>query len=104
MTNQGITLTEEGKELYFYTKDHFSTELENEAQELAVHIKDSSLEEVKRICPTLAEPIITIRGIVKRSIDKYVIDYCTGGESPFSETDFQQVSEKICEEVKNNEL
>ena len=104
MSKKEITLSEEGKELYIYTKDHFETELESLAKELAYHIKDSSIEEVKRVCPTMAEPIVTIRQIVKRSIDQYVKDYCTNGESPFLGADFQQVSEKICEEVKNNEL
>lgn len=99
MEKKEITLSEEGKELYFYTKDHFSSELSSTAAEIASY----PAEESKEMASTLAH-IVNIRGLVKRSIDKYVIDYCTNSETPFSEEDFQQVSEKICQEVQNNDL
>ena len=81
-------LTEEGKELYFYAKNRFLNELE-------------------RISPTCISPIIAIRQVVKKAIDQYIIDYCsrdTKAENIFSGDDFREVSNKINEEIMNNEL
>ena len=72
----------EQKELYFFTKDHFQ-------------------EGLKRISPTCVSPLIAVRQTVKKAIDKYCFDYCTNNESPFSQEDFQAVSNKIYNEIMN---
>lgn len=73
----------EARELYVYTKDHFTAEL-------------------NRITPTCISPIIATRQVVKKAIHKYVADYCSKDTKPediFSEDDFQTVSNKICDEI-----
>lgn len=75
----------EQKELYFYTKDHY-------------------IEQLKRISPECVAPLIAVRKVVKKAIDKYCIDYCTNKENPFSPEDFQAVSNKICDEILNREV
>jgi hypothetical protein len=73
----------EQKELYNYTKDHFENDL-------------------KLIWPTCCSPIIAIRQVVKKAIEKYIIDYCDKDTNPleiFSENDFQEVSNKIYNEL-----
>ena len=85
--NQG-KLTEEGKELYFHTKNVF-------------------LEELEKISPDCISPIIVIRQIVKKAMDKYIIDYCgrdTKVEEIFTESDFQNVSNKLYNEVMTKDL
>ena len=85
---QGYELTAEAKELYFYTKDHF-------------------IENLERITPFSAAPIIAVRQTIKKAIDKYIIDYCSKGTNPeniFSQEDFQIVSNKLYEEVMSGEL
>lgn len=85
---QGYELTAEAKELYFYTKAHFINNLE-------------------KITPFSASPIIAVRQTVKKAIDKYLIDYCTKGTNPeeiFTQDDFQQVSSKIHQEIMQGEL
>ena len=81
-------MTEEGKELYFHTKNVF-------------------LEELEKISPDCISPIIVIRQIVKKAMDKYIIDYCgrdTKVEEIFTESDFQNVSNKLYNEVMTKDL
>jgi len=81
-------LTEEGKELYFHTKNVF-------------------LEELEKISPDCISPIIVIRQIVKKAMDKYIIDHCsrdTKVEEIFTESDFQNVSNKLYNEVMTKDL
>lgn len=81
----------EQKELYFYTKDHFEAEL-------------------NRISPECVSPLIVVRQIVKKAITEYCKNYCEKGhdpfksETPFSPEDFQEVSNKIYNEIMNGEL
>ena len=78
-----------------------------EARELYLHTKNFYIEELKKISPECISPIIIIRQIVKKAIDKYIIDYCTKETNPkdiFSQDDFKQVSDKLYEEIMNNEL
>lgn len=75
----------EQRELYVFTKDHFENEL-------------------SRISPNCVSPIIATRQVVKRAIDKYCKDYCTNNENPFSDEDFQAVSNQICDEIMDNTL
>ena len=50
-------LTEQ-RELYLYTKDHFS-------------------EQLNRITPTCVSPIIAVRKTVKKAIYQYVAEHCS---------------------------
>ena len=81
-------LTEEGKELYFHTKNVF-------------------IDELEKVSPDSVSVIIVVRQIVKKAIDKYILDYCSGGTNPeniFSGEDFQGVSWKIHDEIMNGGL
>jgi len=76
------------KELYNYTKGKFEGEL-------------------KKISPDCVSPIIAVRQVVKKAIARYIKDNCSIGVKPidvFSHEDFQDVSNKICNEIMNNEL
>ena len=78
----------EQKELYNFTKDHFITDLQ-------------------KISKTCVSPLILIRQTVKKSIDKYIIDYCSNGTKPeeiFSHDDFLQVSETIYNDIMTDNL
>ncbi len=75
----------EQKELYFYTKDHY-------------------IEQLKRISPECVAPLIAVRKVVKKAIEKYCIDYCTNNEDPFSQEDFHAVSNKIYNEIMGQEV
>lgn len=66
--------------------------------------KGSFADDLKRISPDCVSPIIATRQVVKRSIDKYVADYCTNNESPFSKEDFQAVSNTIRDEIMSGTL
>lgn len=72
------------RELYLYTKDHFSKDL-------------------KKISSTCISPIIAVRKVVKVAMDKYIKDYCTDNNNPFSGGDFQKVSNKIRDEIMKGE-
>jgi hypothetical protein len=81
--------------------------MQAEAKELYVYTKDQFINELKRISPECISPLIVVRRIVKKAIDKYIIDYCSKGTNPediFSQEDFQEVSKKLYEEVMNNTL
>jgi hypothetical protein len=76
-------MIEEQKKLYFFTKNHFSEQLE-------------------RISPTCISPMIAVRQVVKKAIYQYINDYCTKDTNPeaiFSQDDFLQVSNKIYNEI-----
>jgi len=76
----------EQKELYFYTKDRFE-------------------EELSRISSTCVSPVIAVRQVVKKAIDKYISDHCsveTKAEDIFSQEDFHAVSNKIHNEIVNS--
>mgnify|MGYP000959962374 FL=1 len=75
----------EQKELYFYTKDHYE-------------------EQLKRISPECVAPLIAVRQVVKKAIEQYCIDYCTNNEDPFSQEDFHAVSNKIYNEIMDQEV
>jgi len=78
----------EQKELYNYTKGKFE-------------------EELKKISPDCVSPIIAVRQVVKKAIARYIKDNCSIGVKPvdvFSHDDFQEVSNKINNEIMNNEL
>jgi len=75
----------EQKELYFHTKNHFKKEL-------------------KKISPECISPLIAVRQIVKKAIEKYINDYCTKDAQVFSEEDFQEVSNRLYNEIINGEL
>ena len=78
-------MTEEAKELYFHTKNRF-------------------MKDLKRISPTCVAPLIETRKVVKKAIELYIKDYCTKDNNPFTENDFQKVSNKIYNEIMKNEL
>jgi len=81
-------MLQEQKELYFFTKLKFEGEL-------------------KKISPTCVSPIIAVRQIVKKAIYLYIKDHCSIRVKPievFSHEDFQEVSNKIYNEIMNNEL
>lgn len=75
----------EQRELYVYTKDHFISELEN-------------------ISPTCVSPLICVRKVVKKSIEKYVNNYGSKNDEIFSSEDFQEVSKKIYKEIMEGTL
>jgi len=81
-------MLQEQKELYFFTKSKFEGEL-------------------KKISPTCVSPIIATRQVIKKAISRYIKEHCSVGVKPievFSHEDFQEVSNKICSEIMNNEL
>jgi len=78
----------EQKELYFFTKSQYE-------------------EELARISPTCASPIIATRQVVKKAIYKYINDHCTKDTNPediFSSEDFYAVSHKIRDEIMEGNL
>ena len=78
----------EAKELYFYTKDHFENDL-------------------NRIHSDCVSPLIEVRKVINKAMDKYIKDYCETGakkEDIFSQEDFTEVSNKIHDEIMNDEL
>ena len=78
----------ESRELYVFTKDHFENNL-------------------NLIHPDCVAPLIAVRQVVNKAMDKYIKDYCGAGtkkEDIFSQEDFQEVSNKIYEEIINEEL
>ena len=78
----------EQKELYFYTKDQFA-------------------EKLSRISPACVSPIIVVRQTVRAAINKYILDYCTLDTKPediFSQEDFQEVSNRLYNEIMEGEL
>lgn len=80
-----MTMLAEQKELYFHTKNIFENEL-------------------KQVSADCVSPIIAVRQIVRKAIERYCVDYCTNEESPFSEEDFKEVSKKLYNEIMNDEL
>ena len=73
----------EQKELYVYTKDHFSNDM-------------------GKISKECVDPLVAVRQVVKRAMEKYVKDYCGTGtkiEEVFSEEDFQTVSNRLYNEL-----
>jgi hypothetical protein len=78
-----------------------------EAKELYVYTKNFFMKDLQRISPTCISPIIATRQVVKKAIDLYIKEYCSKDTKPediFSGEDFQEVSNKICEEIINNKL
>lgn len=75
-----------------------------EQKELYVYTKDRYEEQLKRISPDCVAPLIAVRQVVKKAIDQYCKDYCTNNENPFSQEDFQAVSNKIHDEIMNHEI
>jgi len=73
-------MREEAKELYFYTKGQFE-------------------EELNKITPFAASVIIAVRQVVKNAMFRYIEEYCSNGDNPFSEEDFQEVSWIIHNEI-----
>ena len=76
------------KELYNYTKGKFEGDL-------------------KKISTDCVSPIIAVRQVVKKAIARYIKDHCSIEVKPinvFSHEDFQEVSNKICNKIMNNEL
>ena len=76
------------RELYVFTKDHFEKDL-------------------NRISPSCVSPIIAVRKVVKNAMQEYIKNYCgkdTKIEDVFSQDDFLEVSNKIRDEIMNNEL
>lgn len=53
-----------------------------EQKELYFHIKSVYRNELKSISPTCVSPIIAVRQVVKKAIDKYINDYCTKNTNP----------------------
>mgnify|MGYP007112084845 CR=1 FL=1 len=72
----------EQKELYVYTTDHYA-------------------ENLNRISPECVAPLIAVRQTVKMAIESYIKNYCT--DDPFTQNDFQTVSNKIHEEIMKGE-
>jgi uncharacterized metal-binding protein len=80
--------------------------MRSEAKELYTHTKNRFEEDLKRI-QECGKSIIAVRQVVKSSIDLYITDYCSKDTKPqdiFTEEDFQIVSDKIHEEIIQNEL
>ena len=75
-----------------------------EVKELYCFTKNEFIEELERISPDCISPIIAIRQVVKKAIEKYCIDYCTDNDNPFSNDDFKEVSNRIYYEILDNEL
>lgn len=76
-------MKEEQKELYDYVSDHFESE-------------------IKSISKTCVSPLICIKKVVKKGIEKYSKDYCTNNKSPFSNEDFLTVSKRIYDELMSD--
>jgi len=94
---------------YSQVKENWNTqdELTVGAKELYFHTKNQFMNQLERISPDCVSPIMVVRQVVKKAMNKYIIDYCSVGtkfEDIFSEGDFQEVSNKINEEIMNNEL
>ena len=83
--DKNIEITIEQRELYLYTKDTFNNELEN-------------------ISPACVSPLICTKRIVKRAIERYEKWYGSKDSNIFSNDDFLKVSEKIYNEIINNNL
>lgn len=78
-----------------------------EQQELYNYTKDQFAEKLSRISPNCVSPIIVVRQTVKSAINKYIIDYCTmdtKAEDIFSQEDFQEVSNRLYQEIMEGEL
>lgn len=73
-------MTAEQKELYFYTKSQFETEL-------------------SRISKDCSSPIIAVRQVVNKAIKQYKHDYCNINDNPFTPEDFTIVSNKFYLEI-----
>ena len=85
-----MKLSEEAKELYFYTKGTKET-----------------AEKLEKISPSCVAPLIATRKVVKTAMQNYIREYCTYNtkiEDIFSEKDFQEVSKKIHSEIMAGEL
>jgi len=88
-------------------KENWNTQGQAEAKELYSYTKNQFIEELEKISPDSVSVIIAVRQIVKKAIDKYILDYCSKGinpESIFSGEDFQEVSWKIHDEIMNGGL
>lgn len=73
----------ETRELYVYTTDHYK-------------------ESIQRISPDCVAPLIAVRQVVNKAMNKYILDYCETGakkEDIFSQDDFIEVSNKIYNEI-----
>ena len=73
-------MTTEARELYCYVTgtEPFATRIE--------------------VAKTKVSPLIAIRQIVQDAICKYIEDYCTNGENPFTLEDYGEVANKISNE------
>ena len=78
-----------------------------EQKELYFFIKDKFEEELKKISPDCVSPIIAVRQVVKKAIARYIKNHCSIGVKPidiFSHEDFQEVSNKIYNEIIEGKL
>ena len=68
-----------------------------EARELYcyVTVTEPFVTQINNVNMNSVSPLITIRKIVKKAIEKYHRDYCTSGDECFSHEDFIKVSDKI---------
>ena len=53
------------------------------------------MTQINNVSMSCVSPLIAIRKIVKKAIEKYHKDYCTSGDECFSHEDFIKVSDKI---------
>ena len=77
-----------------------------EARELYVYTIDHYEKDIQRIRTGCAAPLPEVRRVVKKAMDKYILDYCgteTEVEDIFSQEDFEEVSQEIFSELKEEE-
>lgn len=68
-----------------------------EARELYCYVTGTEpfMTQINNVNMNSVAPLITIRQIVRKAIEKYHKDYCTPGDECFSHEDFIKVSDKI---------
>lgn len=77
-----------------------------EARELYCYVigTEPFMTEIDKVNMQSVAPLITIRQIVRRAIEKYYKDYCTPGVECFSSEDFQEVANKIYYEKRGIDM